>query len=86
MSHSQDLQGFPDADLRDAAHKDMLLTREELACCWRVCPDTITNYIKQGMPALSVNKTPKIGGKGADLRFKPSACEKWLMARAENAR
>lgn len=71
------------ADLRDAVAKDLLLTRAEFACYLRVCPDTISNYAKQGMPHVYMGDKKRLG-KGADLRFKPSMCEKWLIARSEN--
>lgn len=72
------------ADLRDAVAKDLLLTRDEFASYLRVCPETVSNYAKAGMPAVFVGTKTRLG-KGADLRFKPSMCEKWLCERSKNA-
>ena len=78
---ASDLKG---ADLRDAVAKDLLLKRVELARYFRVSPETISTYAGQGMPHVFMGGKQSLG-KGADLRFKPAACEAWLIARSENA-
>ena len=61
-------------ELWDIAAKDAPLTRPEIADYLGRCVDTISDYVKQGMPHIG-GKTAK---KGVRLLFRPSDCVRWL--------
>ena len=66
-------------DLYSAAEKNLLLYQKEIAAVLGVCPETIQNYGKQGMPVIYAGKVK--GGKGSHPRYRFKDCEAWLESR-----
>lgn len=67
-------------ELHDAATKGFPLSRIEIAACLRVHPETVSAYVKQGMPCLYTGKVQK-ATKGSKPVFIFSRCMEWLEKR-----
>ena len=66
-----------DMKILHAIDKDTVMTRRELAKEFRVAPDTITRWTKQGLPALYIGKVKEVA-KGARPRYLLSQAMAWL--------
>ena len=57
--------------------KDTVMTRCELAKHFKVAPDTITRWTKQGLPVIYIGKIKEVA-KGARPRYLLSQVRTWL--------
>lgn len=73
------------SELYDAAERDMPLRRDELAEVMRCSVETISNWVKQGMPCLYMGKVQK-AQRGAKPMFRYKACMEWLERRESSQR
>lgn len=56
------------------------MTRREIAKHFKVAPDTITRWAKQGLPAIYIGKVREVA-KGARPRYLLSQVMAWLKNR-----
>lgn len=56
---------------------EAMITRRELAKHFKVAPDTITRWTKQGLPAFYIGKVKEVA-KGARPRYLLSQAVTWL--------
>lgn len=56
---------------------ETMITRRELAKHFKVAPDTITRWTKQGLPAFYIGKVKEVA-KGARPRYLLSLAVTWL--------
>lgn len=65
---------------QNTIEKDTVMTRRDLAKHFKIAPDTVTRWSKQGLPVLYIGKV-KEPAKGARPRYILSEVMTWLENR-----
>lgn len=65
--------------LKEQIELNSPMTRTEIAKALKVCPDTISDWIKRGLPCFYIGRVRE-ARRGSRPRFRYEECIKWLGA------